>query len=209
MTPSGVMFHTWGRTIVEKAHAKGQRPIDRALRYHRMRAGVHLTIESDGTIYQILDTDKRGAHCGVSREQRRRYLNGAWREDMARLHREQPRALWDARWPLHKSPQHIYPGKSPNDDYIGVEMEPLLDARPNGLWFSKAQHAAAREIWLELNGFYCFGFPTPAQIKGYRGFPQCLGHGDITPHSRWDRNGSWDPGAMRLEPRFDWSEVLR
>jgi soluble lytic murein transglycosylase-like protein len=37
--------------------------------------------------------------------------------------------------------------------------------------------------------------------------PRLLGHEDITPLSRFDKNGCWDPGGLREKPYFDWPFV--
>ena len=36
-----------------------------------------------------------------------------------------------------------------------------------------------------------------------------LGHEDLTPISRHDKKGGWDPGGLREVPYFDWEHVYR
>ncbi len=208
LKPFGLCFHTSGRTIVERALKKGIRPIDLALKHYRRTGACHFVIDHDGTIYQLLDTEIRGAHVGLG-GWRKRYLNGSWRNRMREQLRHLPLSLWDARWPGLKSPQHMFPGKTPNGAYLGVEFLPLMHEQADGTWFSDAQYKAATELFGCL--WRCYEWPPMpysgrhAQDKGWSRAPA---HEDLTPHSRWKRRGGWDPGALRHKPRFNWAKVL-
>jgi N-acetyl-anhydromuramyl-L-alanine amidase AmpD len=71
-----------------------------------------------------------------------------------------------------------------------------------GLRFTKAQHETiARLAWdiAHRNAW-------PSNERWWRS-PRLLGHEDITPLSRHDKNGGWDPGALREKPFFDWKYV--
>lgn len=37
--------------------------------------------------------------------------------------------------------------------------------------------------------------------------PRLLGHEDVTPISRHDKRGGWDPGGLRTAPYFDWDYI--
>ena len=197
MSPWGLCVHTSGRGIVARASRRGEAPIDVALAWYRRKSGVHYVIGYDGAIYQMLDDDRRGAHVGISWLERRRYLSGSWKRHVP------PRALreWQRRWPHEKSPQHLYPTKSPNGSYIGVEMIPLAHRRiASSFWFTDAQHASVALLYKDWAARHCWG-------EYHASSPRLLGHEDIDAFARWDKAGGWDPGAMRQLPRFGWHVV--
>ena len=154
-------------------------------------------LDYDGTLYQLLEDTIRGAHVGVSRRERRRYLSGTWVRDVP----SEALLWWRRRWGEHgyKSPQHIYPTKSPNGCYIGLEMLPRWGKGPDGLWFTPAQHAAVAALWQDIKRRHGLD-DKPGRL---------VGHEDLDAYARWDEIGGWDPGAMRGWPRFDWDKVRR
>lgn len=197
MQPWGLCVHTSGRGIVARAERAGRPVIDLALQWYRAKeqSGVHYVIDYDGTIYQMLEDTIYGAHVGISAAERLSYLLGRWRTTAPTLGVE----LWSDRWPGYKSPQHLYPTRSPNGCYVGVELVPLAagTALPGGLWFTRAQHQAVAELARDLAERH--DWPD-----GWERSPRLLGHEDIDAFARWDVQGGWDPGSMRPRPRFDW-----
>lgn len=204
MEPWGFLIHTSGRGIVERAQKQGRPAIELALEWYRDkdRSGVHYTVGNDqgydGQLYQMLEDNIYGAHVGISSDERTKYLNGTWvnHKDITAT----AVAQWKERWPTYKSPQHLYPTTSPNGCYIGIEMVPLMRARDNGLWFTDAQHEAVQRLANDLAKRH--GWP-----EDWVDTPRLVGHEDVDAFARWDKNGGWDPGAMRLSPRFDWDAI--
>lgn len=198
--PFGLVVHTSGRGILARAQRDDMEPVMAALKWYRAfaRSGVHYVIGYDGAIFQLVADNLRGAHVGLSRKDRQRYLDGSWMHGKT----QQALTLWRARWPGKKSPQHLYPGRSVNGCYIGVEMVPLPASRVghDGLWFTHDQHEAVRQLACDL----AIRHRWP---KGWQFSPRLLGHEDVTPHSRWDKGGGWDPGALRAKPRLDWARI--
>jgi N-acetyl-anhydromuramyl-L-alanine amidase AmpD len=201
MKPWGLCVHTSGRGILSRALRDDMDPVDAALKWYRAstRSGVHYVVGWDGCLFQMLDDNKRGAHVGLSRKDRRAYLDGSWMWGKS----QRALTLWRNKW-ARKSPQHLYPAKSVNDCYIGIEMVPLpaLRVGSDGLWFTPAQHEAVRHLACDLA--HRHKWP-----KGWQFSPRLLGHEDVSSHGRWDNGGGWDPGALRTKPRFDWSAVRR
>ena len=39
--------------------------------------------------------------------------------------------------------------------------------------------------------------------------PRLVGHEDIEPLERWNKQGGWDPGALRVKPKFVWASIHR
>lgn len=207
LKPFGLCFHTSGRTIVERALKKGIKPIDLALKHYRRTGACHFVIDHDGTIYQLLDTEIRGAHVGLG-GWRKHYLSGSWRLRMDVMGLSLPLSLWDRRWPGLDSPQHMFPGKTPNGAYLGVEFLPLMHEQKDGTWFSDVQYAAGRQLLLNLACMHGWEKGLLADAESGGGNSRAPAHEDLTPHSRWKKRGGWDPGALRLKPRFNWAKVL-
>lgn len=195
IVPWGFLVHTMGRGIYKHSN-----PFEWALRRYRKRGSVHYAISLDGTIFQLLKDNRRGAHVGISRKERAKYLSGEWVNDF------NPDAieLWRERHPGYKSPQHLYPGTSPNGCYVGVELQPLERSREDGLYFTDAQHESVADLGKDLaRRHYWPG--------NWMETPRLVGHEAVDAYGRWETaytNMPWDPGALRFSPRFDWDKVL-
>jgi len=133
----------------------------------------------------------------VSPGERVRYLSGDWKVDP--LLPASVILRWHRRW-RKDSPQHLYPGSSPNEVYVGVELPPVVPALEDGLWYTEAQHAAVAELAEDLRIRHNWpGFKNPS--------PRLVGHEDLDAYGRWDTGGGWDPGYLRPTPRFRWDMV--
>jgi hypothetical protein len=207
-TPWGLLFHTTGSGITAKAVAKKQTPIQVALSvYKAMQAGSEgypwggptYVMDHDGQLYQIANEATQTNHCGAPH--RTEYLDGSW----LKLASKEMVAKWHTYWaPQYKNPYALFPSKTPNADYIGVEMIPCGDGfgKPMaaGLKFTKAQHDAA--ILLAQDVAKRNSFPA-----GWARSPRLLGHEDVQPIDRDDKEGGWDPGFLRLYPYFNFEYV--
>lgn len=210
--PWGMCVHTTGRGVVESARRTGRAPEDVAIRIYlkSQRGELHdyrwggptYLIDHGGAIYQMAPDRCLTAHAGST--DRPHYLDGSW------AHRATPATLrhWRAAWPGHRSPQHLYPAKSANISYVGVEVIPLgagLGGAPRarGELFALAQYEALARLGRDLAARH--GWPD----DWARG-PRLVGHEDVQPLRRQDSGGGWDPGHLREPGRryFD-LEVLR
>lgn len=205
--PWGLLIHTTGRGIVEKAAKKGTTPIDVARKWYKLSqdgangypwGGPGYLMGHEGDIYQLAPDDVITNHAGGP--DRDEYLSGAWVKlaPAAAVHH------WRAQWPGFKSPQHLYPSKSANTDYIGVEVIPCgsgfgVPMRP-GLLFTEAQHTALGALARDVGSRHCF----PA---GWARTPRLLGHEDVQILERGNSGGGWDPGWLRGQPYFDFEHV--
>ena len=197
----GVMLHTTGTGVIRKARRKGwpdepdaPTPYEIALNYHRKRGASHFDVDVDGTAYQLMPWNRMGAHANSPK--RRRMLSGKWAKDMTRKGRADTVGRWHVRW-KKPSPQHLYPTRSPNGCYVGIELRPLAEPRSDGLWFTDGQMRVAAMIALDVADRA--GLPD-----GWHRTSRLLGHEDTSPYKRWNRRGGWDPGALRNRPRFSW-----
>src|SRR5581483_11667953 len=118
-------------------------------------------------------------------------------------------ALWKARWPDFKSPAHLFPGPSPNQVYVGIEMIPLTGAaaQPAPLLsndvarkYTDAQHQAVARLIADVAARWSLALDEICDPKKGR----LVGHEDLNPVERSDAGGGWDPGALRDVARFDW-----
>jgi N-acetyl-anhydromuramyl-L-alanine amidase AmpD len=104
-----------------------------------------------------------------------------------------------------------------NAPYLHLEMIPCVFAEGHelvtaaeplraGLRFTKAQHDAVVALACDVAARK--GWDDPDDHARWWRTPRLLGHEDLTPLSRHDKSGGWDPGALRPAPYFDWQYVL-
>lgn len=191
----GLVLHTTGSSIVQRAIARGEDPLEHAVDYYLQPDAFHphYVIGWDGTAVQVADESIRAPHVGFG--DRPLYLSGEWVDEVKpALH-----ALWRAAWPAFQSPAHLFPGPSPNDVYVGAELLPIAPGRAEpaypGATFTVAQHQQC--VLLARDVAERQLFPTR-----WADGPRLLGHEDLTPLSRGDAGGGWDPGALRAAPRL-------
>lgn len=202
----GIAAHTTGSGVVDKALAQGVDPLTLVAEIYGRPYSFSGTyaIGWDGTIAAIMREDLEAEHIGFPAADRLTFLNGTWPEQVSAATAN----AWYARWPNVRSPAHLFPGPSPNQVYLGVELVPTSGegAQPApmapGLSFTKAQHdrfaalaADAAKRW----GFRSLLVPGTTRL---------VGHEDVNPIRRSNIGGGWDPGALRASPRFDWAYVF-
>lgn len=226
--PWGACCHTSSRSVPDKAHKLGRRPLDVALDYYDdARYSTHYVVPYEGDAHQITPDDHRVMHIGSTPAALRElYLKGDWardgRNDDGKRFSAETVAQWRKRWPGARSPQHLFPSRDQNTDYVGIEMIPLATrdlarAMRPGLWFTLAQHQGAARLLADLGKRHGWtgaharpvdaGDGIHAEGRWWR-TSRLVGHEDVGLHNRTDAGGGWDPGAMRAAPRFDWASVL-
>lgn len=196
----GLCVHTSGRGVLTKARKLGISPIECALAYYQSAAySAHYVCDYDGTLYQITADDRRVSHIGLTPEARLRYISGKWRRDVSGSGLDS----WLQRWGTSASPASLYPNRYPNTDYVGVELLPRVETLSSSKaeWYTADQHATVGKLAYDLRRRH--EWPGNFALRG-----RLVGHEDLSPLTRWDRGGGWDPGARRLAPRFHWSKVI-
>lgn len=218
--PWGLLLHTTGRTIVEKALRAGRSPLSDELalcarsqsgELHGYKwGGPGYVLNVDGQLYQIAPDNVLTAHAGG--DDRDDYIDGDWVKFCAadpddwKAGDPMPEvaARWFQRWPGVKHPYSLFPSKTPNADYVGVEMIPCIPGygvpMGPGLLFTSAQHQACVELARDMGVRH--GWPP-----GWAKTARFLGHEDVQPIERHDRGGGWDPGFLRVKPYFDFAWV--
>ncbi len=196
--PFGLLVHTTGRGILKRARQLGISPLEAAMEFYTTRGNpfAHYILDQDGTLIQIADEREQAWHAGIPAAQRRLYLSGRWEKMVSKRALER----WLERWNLgyyKQSPSHLYPTKSPNQCYVGIELIP--DKRAT---FSDKQYAS---LSLLINDFWDRHNLPPLGCRLPE--PRCLGHEDAEPLERFTRQGGYDPGSLRAKPKFDWSKL--
>jgi len=191
VTPFGVCIHTTGRGVPALAKKLGTDPLAVAVDIYCAPGAnfPHYVISGEGTILQVADERERARHAGINRIDRALYASGEWRRKISPAGLR----LWMQRWPGVRSPLQLFPSRSVNDDYLGIELIPRPDAT-----FSSEQYEALSELLHDVQTRHGI------VLKGAR----LVGHEDLEPLSRMDSKGGWDPGATRSAPRFLWRNVF-
>jgi N-acetyl-anhydromuramyl-L-alanine amidase AmpD len=193
MVPYGLMVHTTGDGLAQKCIDND--PIQVAIDvYSKMKEGAHYCIAPDGRVVKFRNPNSVTWHAGVSVSDRAAYLSGEW-ETNGRT----PKAIvdwWKVKWTGKRSPQHLYPTKSPNACYVGIELIPCGVYQSGSSWTPllgtpatpKGRYTAAQYTMLARLAVLLaerFDWPT-----GWETTSRLVGHSDVDPK---DRPG-WDPG---------------
>jgi len=203
----GLLLHTTGGGVTDKAKKLGKTPIAVAIEtYINSQNGANgyfwggpgYVLEHDGTLHQLAPDNIVTAHAGGPH--RDQYLDGTW------LSKVSPSMAteWHRQWSVNRNPYSLFPSRSPNEDYIGVEMIPCGDGfgipmRP-GLRFTQAQFDTVIALGSEMGKRHIW--PV-----GWQKTARLLGHEDVDPIERHDSKGGWDPGWLRASPYFDFDYV--
>lgn len=224
----GVFVHTTGGGLPEKARKRGIYPTVLGIEVYNRSHGCHYLggwRGLDGDLLQLADDREQANGVGVRADDPEHNQwksvergRGAWELDLP----ADLVAAWRARWPGWANPLDLLPGTdSANAPYVHLELIPCVfyedghlvtAAEPMraGLRFTHAQHdlvvALAHDL-ADRKGWHKPDAP-PGTPPWWR-TPRLLGHEDVTPLSRHDKRGGWDPGALRADAYFDWGYVYR
>jgi hypothetical protein len=200
----GLAVHTTGSSIVAKARKEGADPLEFAVAYYLQPESYwsHYLIGWSGQIIQISDERERAQHIGMTAVDRAKYASGAWVKEVSAA----TSVFWDLEWSrFARSPNDLYPGKSPNNVYIGVELLPVDDKAKkswddkdwwkSGVRFTLQQHWSVVELAKDIAKRH--GWPDYWWKSG-----RLVGHEDVSPLQRQDKGGGWDVGALRNTAYF-------
>lgn len=207
-SPWGLCLHTTGRGVVKRASGQRRPALDVALEiYLESQSGaLHgykwggptYVMDYDGSLHQLSPDEVMTMHAGGP--DREDYLDGDWVARLRQSGRGAAVEQWRAAWPGVESPQHLYPSRTANADFVGVEMIPIgygQGGEPRGhCLFTQAQHDAAVALGRDLAKRHRWP-------EGWAAGPRLVGHEDVQLLERSDRGGGWDPGARRDRPYWD------
>lgn len=184
----GFCYHTMGRTIVAKALKLGIDPLEYAHSYYtRPNTYSAHYVGRHGVTLQCSYEEDKCMHVGLTAAERNLFLSGKWKDKVAPV----TYALWILQWgKFYKSPSHLYPGKSPNNVYVGYEMAPEPDATYTIETLEAMCHQAHKTA--KMHGF----FEKDWFIRSGR----FVSHEDINPINRSNKLGGWDVGHLRAKP---------
>ena len=214
----GLVVHTTGSGLPERAHNLGLYPTVVAADYYFKSHGPHYVCGwrgfEGGDLLQVANEEVQAN--GVGTTDQRNAEKGDWTKaiNLTTKKRMTDAVIkqWRKRWPDARDPRALLPGtKTVNSCFIQVEMIPCIfpvkgktftGAQPmrKGLKFTLEQHDTI--AFLAVDIATRLGWP-----EGWQRSTRLLGHEDVTPISRTDKNGGWDPGGMRANPYFDWEYV--
>ena len=199
----GVAVHTTGESIVTDAMKHGANPLEYAAEYYFKPDSyfAHYVVGHNGVIVCIADELEKAPHVGFAAEERQAFLSGAWQSQLP----AELVARWKLTWIGYKSPAHLFPGPSPNNAYIGIEMLPVVKGCGYSPppWLKTGRYSAAQ----------CFAVAALTKdIAARWGFPpawtrtgRLAGHEDLNPLQRHTNKppAGWDPGSLRADSWFD------
>lgn len=205
----GICIHTTGDGIPAAALRDTNHPLctARAVYENMGLIGPHYVIAPDGSHEELCDPRLIRQHVGLAADVRRDFINGTWLNPSNRI---TPAVVswWQERWPGVKSPSHLYPSRSANEDYIGIECIPAGSySSAAGKWtwrwgsktgfdqqrFSVECYRALAGLVLSLAGEFKLDLVKPGVL---------VGHEDLNPYTR----PGWDPGSYNKT--FSW-DMLR
>ena len=202
----GVAVHCTGSGIAHAALAAGRGTADEVMAVYGNPANYcpAYVVDLDGAILQIADESGHANHVGFDAGDRQTFLSGAWEDRLS----ADFVARWKARWPVFRSPAHLFPGTSPNDVYLGVELVVWLPGCPGEPPAPGENHTAAQYAAL---GALCADVAHRKWLPddwAKPGSPRLVTHEDLNPLERTNSGGGWDPGVLRAGPTFDWGKLL-
>ncbi|TVL91246.1 N-acetylmuramoyl-L-alanine amidase [Streptomyces sp. SAJ15] len=222
----GLVVHTTGGGLPCAAHTAGRYHTVQAVGYYTRTHGTHYVNgwkgAAGGDLLQVANEREQAKGVGISNPNPA--ADQSRSIDLDRFEADLPPDLvrrWRARWPGYPHSLALLPESQPsgrrsaNACYVHVECVPCVYScagkhvsadeplRP-GLRFTRAQHDTVALLACDIatrNGW-------PASERWWRS-PRLLGHEDLTPLTRHDKHGGWDPGYLRKQPYFDWEYVYQ
>jgi hypothetical protein len=218
----GLVVHTTGSDLPANARRRGVYHTVEGVNHYSRSHGCHYLNgwrgAQGGDLLQVANEREEARGVGVTnknephKDQRRSIEQGNFEADLPPVLVR----LWRARWPGRQHSLELLPGtKTANSCYVHVECVPCVyhfrgdlvtgpGAEPlrAGLRFTEAQFDTVALLAVDVarrNGW-------PMDEEWWR-TPRLLGHEDLTPVSRHDSRGGWDPGYLREKPYFDWEYV--
>lgn len=213
----GLIVHTTGGSLPGKAVAAGIYPAQMAIDYYTRASskGTHYVNGWGGyagnDLSQIANEKYKANGVGMGK-QRKSIQAGRFAQDL------NPNVvrLWRQRWPQYRYPTRLLPAH-PNTCCVHMECTPLLyyqngksywaegyEPLREDIRFTQAQHESV--VMLACDMALRYGWD---QEPNWWRSPRLLGHEDLSPISRHDRRGGWDPGGLRDKPYFDWEYVYQ
>lgn len=214
-TKRRVIVHITGRSTWNNARKRKQNPLTRLARYfcgyksadsralnRKGRACATYAIGPWGEVIRLMEDEYRPwsacyprAHAS-KRKARKLEVPRWWAEEWQDI--DPNLGLLEKQYPDTMSIDHpvdlIGTSRRPNFESLAIECVQW----GNQYLLTRAQYRSLSDLLLKL----CERWGIPHNRLGV------VGHEDLTPWTRGDAGGGWDPGALRATPRFDWQAAL-
>lgn len=211
----GILVHTTGSGLVQKAIKLKKDPNEYAVEYYKTSVAYpHYLIDWNGAVFTFCDEMKWAAHAKWTKEESKLYVGTDWLrwcELKGELKEVNPKAYqaWIDRWGgsrglAYTSPKDILRqigGTVPNSAYIGIE---ILDRKP----FNELQHKALSGLTKDICERHKL-VNVEYVIQGSLPQAWLCTHSDVSPIRRWAirKNGSGFAYDCRYD-QLDWNKVI-
>jgi hypothetical protein len=209
----GLIVHTTGSGAPNKAAEEGISVLEWCARRYSKTYGCHYVNGhkgAQGGQLILVGTEEEKPHTVGMTEQNDSIRAGRWKKDISATTLK----YWEANWgDDYANANALFPGNSANNVYVGMEMPPcvwyntktkktVVSAKPmrDGLKFTRAQHDTVILLSIDIAERH-------ALPDGWWLTPRIIGHEELSPISRSQKTGGWDPGWLRAKPYFDFGYV--
>jgi hypothetical protein len=209
----GLIIHTTGSGAPDNADKEGISVLEWCARRYSKSYGCHYVNGhkgAEGGELILVGRENEKPHTVGMTEQNTSIRAGRWKKDISATTLK----YWEKNWGhAYSNANNLFPGNSANNVYIGMEMPPvtwwnkrkkktIVSAKPmrEGLKFTRAQHDTC--ILLAIDIAERHNLPD-----GWWLTPRIIGHEELSPISRSQKTGGWDPGWLRAKPYFDFGYV--
>ena len=209
----GLVVHTTGSGAPNAAAKEGISVLEWCCSRYSRTYGCHYVNGHKGAAggqLILVGTEEEKPHTVGMSEQNASIRAGRWKKDLSASTLKH----WEKHWgDEYDNANDLFPGNSANNVYIGMEMPPttwwdtkkkktIVSAKPmrEGLKFTRAQHDTV--ILTSIDIAERHKLPD-----GWWTTPRLVGHEALSPISRSQKSGGWDPGWLRAKPYFDFGYV--
>lgn len=189
-------------------HNTGDSDLDKVLNYYGgsdEKVNPHFLIETTGLVRCFAEPDTVAYHCKLWPEEKAAYAHGYGHWSRFGWDRKTKKLIvqgeelsnyepWRLAWPTLRSPLEHPTGSFPNGTSIGIELLKPLDTQRTPDLFVDAQYEALALLVRDV----CERLEIPEERRNI------LGHYDVSPITRSDIRGGYDPGH-----EFNWSRLFK
>jgi hypothetical protein len=209
----GMIIHTTGGGAPNAAHEEGISVLEWCARRYSKSYGCHYVNghkgAAGGELILVGTEEEKPWTVGMT-DQNKSIRAGRWTKDISATTLK----YWNQNWGhKYKHGNDLFPGNSANNVYVGMEMPPVVwwnkkkkktiispEPMREGLRFTRAQHDTCILLAIDLAERH--NWPDSWWLT-----PRVIGHEELSPISRSQKSGGWDPGWLRAKPYFDFGYV--
>ena len=195
----GVAVHCTGSGLITKALAHGADCLEYAIAYY-LRPYLyfaHYVVGFDGTIAQIADEHDHAMHIGLPADDARPTCSAPGRKAPRQVRRRLDGALAEVQVAVAPLPGEVAERRLRRARAAALAGRLSRDAARPGARYTTAQHDATAALVRDV--------ATRWELPdGWERTGRLACHEDISPLTRTNKVGGWDPGVVRAPTWFDW-----